>query len=70
MILDDAADEADVRAWLARVSHAVPTDLGVADRIEAADADGIAFSTIESSYAADVSVVTWRRNRLDPEGAI
>jgi hypothetical protein len=29
----------------------------------------IAFSTIESSYSADVSLVTWRRDRPDPEGA-
>jgi hypothetical protein len=68
-VLDDAVDEADVRAWLARVSQAVPTDLGVADRIEAADSNGIAFSTIESSYAADVSQVTWGRDEPEPEGA-
>ena len=68
-VLDDAAHEDEVRAWLARVSQAVPTDLGVADRIEAADADGIAFSLIESSYAADVSQVTWRRDQPEPEGA-
>jgi hypothetical protein len=41
----------------------------VADRIEAADASGIAFSTIESSYSADVSLLTWQRDQLDPEGA-
>lgn len=68
-VLDDPADEDEVRAWLAQVSHAVPTHLGVADQIEAADASGIAFSTIESSYAADVSLVTWRRDQPDPEGA-
>lgn len=68
-VLDDSADEAEVRNWLAQVSQAVPTDLGLADQIEAADASGIAFSTIESSYAADVSLVTWRRDRQDPEGA-
>ena len=68
-VLEDPADNTDVRAWLARVSQAVPTDLGVADQIEAADASGIAFSTIESSYAADVSLVTWRRDQPDPEGA-
>jgi hypothetical protein len=68
-VLDDAADEDEVRAWLARIAQAVPTELGVADRIEAADADGIAFSTIETSYSADVSLVTWRRDQPDPEGA-
>jgi hypothetical protein len=69
-VLDDPDDEAEVRAWLGRVSGEVPVQLGVADQIEAATADGIAFSTIESSYAADVSQVTWRRDRPDPEGAI
>ena len=69
-VLDDPADEQDVRAWLARVSQAVPTDLGVANKIEAADASGIAFSTIETSYAADVSLVTWRREQPEPEGTM
>ena len=68
-VLDDSADEAEVRSWLARIAQAVPTDLGLADQIEAADASGIAFSTIESSYAADVSLVTWRRDQPHPEGA-
>ena len=68
-VLDDPADEGEVRAWLARIAQAVPTGLGVADQIEAASADGIAFSTIETSYSADVSQVTWRRGRPDPEGA-
>lgn len=67
--LEDPADHEEVRAWLARVSQAVPTDLEVADRIEAADASGIALPTIESSYAADVSLVTWRRDQPDPQGA-
>jgi hypothetical protein len=68
-VLDNPDDESDVRAWLARISQAVPTELGMADRIEAAGAEGIAFSTIESSYSADVSLVTWRRDHPDPEGA-
>lgn len=68
-VLDNPADEDEVRVWLARIVQAVPTELGVADRIEAATADGIAFSTIETSYSADVSQVTWRRGKPDPEGA-
>lgn len=67
-VLDNPDDEPEVRAWLARVAEAVPVELGVADQIEAATSDGIAYSTIESSYAADVSQVTWRRDRPDPEG--
>jgi hypothetical protein len=69
-VLDDAADEDEVRAWLARVTMAVPTGLGVADEIEAASADGIPFSTIERSYSADVSQLTWPRSKPDPEGAV
>jgi hypothetical protein len=68
-VLDHPDDEGEVRAWLARIAQAVPTELGVADQIEAASAEGIAFSTIESSYSADLSLVTWRRDRPDPEGA-
>lgn len=68
-ILVDSRDEGAVRAWLAEVSNAVPTHLGIAVRIEAAHADGIALSTMESSYSADVSQVTWRRDGQDPEGA-
>lgn len=68
-VLDDPADEDAVRVWLARIAGAVPRELGVADQIEAASADGIAFSTIEASYSADVSQVTWRRGQPDPEGA-
>ena len=68
-VLDNADDEDDVRAWLAQVAQAIPVDLGVADQIEAASADGIAFSTIESSYSADVSQVTWRRELPGPSGA-
>ena len=68
-VLDNADDEDDVRAWLAQVAQAIPVDLGVADQIEAASADGITFSTIDSSYSADVSQVTWRRDLPGPEGA-
>lgn len=69
-VLDDPADEVEVRAWLARIAQAVPAELGVADQIEAATADGIAFSIVETSYSADVSQVTWRRGQPHPEGSI
>jgi hypothetical protein len=68
-VLHDSSDEDDVRAWLARIALAIPTEVGVADRIEAASAEAISFSTVESSFAADVSQVTWRRDQPDPEGA-
>ncbi len=68
-ILDAESDEEEVRVWLAEVSTAIPNDLGIADRIEAATADGIAYSVIETSYSADVTQVTWRRGQTGPEGA-
>ena len=68
-VLDGPTDEADARVWFARVAQAVPVELGVADQIETVTAEGIAFSTIEIRYSADVSQVTWPRNRPGPEGA-
>jgi hypothetical protein len=43
--------------------------VGVADQIEAATAAGISFHLIETSYAADVTQVTWRPADPKPEGA-
>lgn len=68
-VLDNAHDEGAVRKWLAEVALSMPDDLGVADQLEAATADGIAFSTVEQSYAADVTQVTWRPGRPGSEGA-
>jgi hypothetical protein len=69
-VLENAADEREVRSWLSAVALKVPSDLGVTDRIEAALASGISLELIENSYSADVSQVTWRPNSPDPEGAI
>lgn len=69
-VLDDVADEEAIRKVLADVGGAVPVELGVLERIEAATADGIAFSAIENSYAADVTQVTWRAGQPGPEGAM
>lgn len=68
-VLDDSADEDAIRALLAEIGHAVPTALGVLDRSEAATAERMAFSTIEQSYAADVTRVTWRPDQPSSEGA-
>jgi hypothetical protein len=68
-ILDDSADEEAIRMTLADVGMNIAVDLGILERIEATTADGIAFSTIENSYAADVSRITWPPNRPDPDGA-
>jgi hypothetical protein len=68
-VLENEADEHDARSWLSEVALEIPSDLGVADRIEAATASGISLQLIEDSYSADVSQVTWRPNNPDPQGA-
>lgn len=60
-VLLNSADEQDVRAWLAQIAQAIPTQLGVSDRIEAAPATQISLQLVESSFAADVTQLTWRR---------
>jgi hypothetical protein len=67
--LDDPADEDAVRDWLAEIAACVPSDLGVADQIEAAPATSISLHLIETSYAADVSRLTWRPADPAPQGA-
>lgn len=69
-VLEDATDEAEVREWLAAIAGAVPADLGIADEIEAAPATGISLHLVQTSYAADVTALTWRPNRPNPEGAV
>ncbi|HUY24386.1 MAG TPA: hypothetical protein VMV09_03650 [Candidatus Saccharimonadales bacterium] len=69
-ILASEDDQQEVREWLAEIANQVPKDLGLADRIDAATAAGISLDLIETSYAADVSQVTWQRGDPDPEGAI
>ena len=68
-VLDDPADEDAVRVWLADIAQAVPAQLGVADRIEAAPATLISLHLIENSYAADVTQLTWHPNDPEPKGA-
>jgi hypothetical protein len=67
-VLVDEEDERDVREWLADIAREVPLDLGIADQIEAATAAGISLHLVETSYAADVSQVTWPRDQPDPDG--
>ena len=69
-VLDNPADEGAVREWLADIAKAVPTALGVANRIEAAPATQISLHLIENSYPADVTQLTWRPNDPAPQGAL
>lgn len=68
-VLECKEDESVVREWLAAIALEVPAELGVADQIEAATASRISLDLIETSYAADVTQLTWRPNNPDPEGA-
>ena len=43
--------------------------MGLLDEIEAKDATGISLHVIETSYAADVTQLTWPRGAPDPLGA-
>ncbi len=69
-VLRDGQDADLVREWLAGIVKRVPTDLGVADVLEAAPATMISFDLIETSYAADVAQLTWRPNQPEPEGVV
>ena len=40
-VLEDDADEHKVRNWLSSIALDIPSDLGVADRIEAASASEV-----------------------------
>jgi hypothetical protein len=68
-VLDNAVDEAEVRAWLSEVALQIPPELGGADQIEAATALGISLDLVETAYSADVTQLTWRPNAPFPEGA-
>ncbi len=68
-ILEHEEDESVVREWLTAIALEIPVELGFADQIEAATASRISLELIETSYAADVTQLTWRPNNPDPEGA-
>jgi hypothetical protein len=58
-VITDNADKGKIREWLADCALQVPTDLGVPSTIEAVPASEISFATIETSYCADLSQLTW-----------
>jgi len=67
-VLADPADRVVVREWLSAISQDVPADLGIGEAFDAQPAELISLELIETSYAADVSELTWRPNSLKPEG--
>ena len=58
-MITENADRTKIREWLAECALQVPRSLGVASRIEATPASEVSFATIETSYCADLSQLTW-----------
>lgn len=62
VIADDADAEA-VRVWLADVARRIDADLGVVVAIDVGTRAQTPLELVETSYAADLSQLTWSRNR-------
>lgn len=58
-VIADGADRAKIREWLAECALQVPASLGVPSEIEAVSASGVSLATVETSYCADLSQLTW-----------
>lgn len=58
-VTTDGADVVKIREWLAGCALEVSVDLGVPSEIEALTASQISYATIETSYCADLSQLTW-----------
>jgi hypothetical protein len=69
-VLDNDDDRSRVEEWLGEIALAVPDTLGTPSQLQAATASRISLHLIETSYAADVTQVTWRSDQPDPEGAV
>lgn len=59
-VLDEGTGRESARRWLAAIALEVPSEVGVADVIEAAPGKDISWDLVETSYSADVSDITWR----------
>ena len=62
VVADDTDAEA-VRLWLADVARRVNLDLGVVAAIDVGTRAQTSLELVETSYAADLSQLTWGRNR-------
>jgi hypothetical protein len=58
-VIFDKADAPTIREWLANCVLEVSHELGIPAQIEAVKSSQISFDTIETSYCADVSQLTW-----------
>ena len=67
-VVERPEDKEPARQWLASVALAINTDLGVIAHIDVGTKDETSLFLIETSYAADVSQLTWRDE--SPTGAV
>ena len=61
-VIADDADPQAVRVWLAEVATRINSDLGVVATIEVGTRAQTPLELVETSYAADLSQLTWARN--------
>jgi hypothetical protein len=66
-VIRHTADEQEVREWLADIALSIPVELGIGDEFVAVTSQQVTLHLIETSYAADVTQMTWRGST--PEGA-
>ena len=62
-VITDGADPEAVRVWLADVARRINSDLGVVAAIEVGTRAQTPLDLVETSYAADLSQLTWGRTR-------
>ena len=62
-VIADAADTEAVRVWLADVATRLNADLGVVAHTQAATRAQTPLESAETSYAADLSQLTWGHHR-------
>ena len=62
-VIADSADAKNVRVWLADVATRINSDLGVVAAIEVGTRSQTPLELVETSYAADLSQLTWGRDR-------
>ena len=60
-IVADSANAEAVRAWLADVATRINSDLGVVAAVDVGTRAQTSLELVETSYAADLSQLTWRR---------
>jgi len=58
VVVDEGDTNAIVR-WLAEATRSVPTELGIGDDFKVATAEGTSLAVIESSYAVDLTHITY-----------